>query len=92
MEEEHNPDYDHEAFLGEDEARAFDQLTPEESVKRLRYDDMTFVSTWSFIKETSNRIFCFYCKKDSKYTRFLFLCSHVWNSLGCKGETGLGGG
>ncbi|XP_066952178.1 calumenin-A isoform X2 [Macrobrachium rosenbergii] len=31
----HNPDYDHEAFLGEDEARTFDQLTPEESKDRL---------------------------------------------------------
>lgn len=35
--EEHNPDYDHEAFLGEDEARTFDQLTPEESKDRLRW-------------------------------------------------------
>lgn len=35
--DEHNPDYDHEAFLGEDEARTFDQLTPEESKERLRY-------------------------------------------------------
>ncbi|XP_071552782.1 calumenin-B [Panulirus ornatus] len=33
--DEHNPDYDHEAFLGEDEARTFDQLTPEESKDRL---------------------------------------------------------
>ncbi|MPC08092.1 Calumenin-A [Portunus trituberculatus] len=33
--DEHNPDYDHEAFLGEDEARTFDQLTPEESRDRL---------------------------------------------------------
>ncbi|XP_046394103.1 calumenin-B-like isoform X1 [Ischnura elegans] len=32
--EEHNPQYDHEAFLGE-EAKTFDQLTPEESKKRL---------------------------------------------------------
>ncbi|XP_043268588.1 calumenin-B [Venturia canescens] len=31
---EHNPEYDHEAFLGED-ARTFDQLTPEESTRRL---------------------------------------------------------
>lgn len=31
---EHNPDYDHEAFLGE-EAKTFDQLTPEESKRRL---------------------------------------------------------
>lgn len=31
---QHNPAYDHEAFLGE-EAKAFDQLTPEESTRRL---------------------------------------------------------
>lgn len=37
VDDEHNPDYDHEAFLGEDEARTFDQLTPEESKDRLRY-------------------------------------------------------
>ncbi|KAG0721899.1 Calumenin-A [Chionoecetes opilio] len=35
IEDEHNPEYDHEAFLGEDEARTFDQLTPEESRDRL---------------------------------------------------------
>ncbi|XP_063608872.1 calumenin-A-like [Penaeus indicus] len=35
MNDEHNLDYDHEAFLGEDEARTFDQLTPEESKERL---------------------------------------------------------
>ncbi|XP_066599814.1 calumenin-B [Prorops nasuta] len=31
---QHNPEYDHEAFLGE-EAKTFDQLTPEESIRRL---------------------------------------------------------
>lgn len=31
----HDYDYDHEAFLGKDEAREFDQLTPEESKGRL---------------------------------------------------------
>ncbi|XP_068442541.1 calumenin-A-like [Clinocottus analis] len=30
-----NHDYDHEAFLGEDQAKAFDQLTPQESQRRL---------------------------------------------------------
>ncbi|XP_068590163.1 calumenin-A [Cebidichthys violaceus] len=30
-----NHDYDHEAFLGEDQAKAFDQLSPEESRRRL---------------------------------------------------------
>lgn len=29
-------DYDHEAFLGADEAKTFDQLAPEESRRRLR--------------------------------------------------------
>jgi len=32
---DHNPEYDHEAFLGKDEARSFEELTPEESKKRL---------------------------------------------------------
>lgn len=32
--EKHNPEYDHEAFLGE-EAKTFDQLPPEESKRRL---------------------------------------------------------
>ncbi|XP_071809047.1 calumenin-like isoform X2 [Asterias amurensis] len=32
---EHNVDYDHEAFLGEDEAKTFKDLSPEESRKRL---------------------------------------------------------
>lgn len=35
-EENHNPDYDHEAFLGNDK-KTFDQLTPEESKERLGY-------------------------------------------------------
>lgn len=33
--EHHNAQYDHEAFLGKDEAKTFDQLTPEESKRRL---------------------------------------------------------
>lgn len=36
QEEQHNPQYDHEAFLGE-EAKTFDQLPPEESRRRLGY-------------------------------------------------------
>merc|ERR1711936_452254 len=32
---EHNPEYDHEAFLGKDEAKAFDELSPEESKEKL---------------------------------------------------------
>eukprot|EP00493_Phyllostaurus_siculus_P026445 UN26790 len=33
--DEHNMDYDHEAFLGKEESKTFDQLTPEESKERL---------------------------------------------------------
>ncbi|XP_030375312.1 calumenin-B [Scaptodrosophila lebanonensis] len=32
---EHNPQYDHESFLGADEAKKFDELSPEESKRRL---------------------------------------------------------
>ena len=32
-----NFDYDHEAFLGQDDAKTFDQLPPEESKRRLRW-------------------------------------------------------
>ena len=31
----HNSDYDHEAFLGEEEAQTFDQLSPAEAKRRL---------------------------------------------------------
>ncbi len=33
--DEENFNYDHEAFLGQEEAKSFDQLTPEESRERL---------------------------------------------------------
>ena len=33
----HGYQYDHEAFLGKEEAKTFDQLTPEESQARLGY-------------------------------------------------------
>ncbi len=33
--EEHNVKYDHEAFLGKDEAAKYDELTPEQSKDRL---------------------------------------------------------
>lgn len=33
----HGYQYDHEAFLGKEEAKTFDQLTPEESKARLGY-------------------------------------------------------
>lgn len=32
---EHNMEYDHEAFLGKEEAERFDQLTPAEAKERL---------------------------------------------------------
>ena len=32
---EHNEEYDHEAFLGKEEAKSFDQLPPEEAKRRL---------------------------------------------------------
>lgn len=32
---EHNPEFDHEAFLGKDEAKTFDELTPDESKEKL---------------------------------------------------------
>lgn len=38
QEAQHNPQYDHEAFLGE-EAKTFDQLPPEESRRRLGWVD-----------------------------------------------------
>lgn len=33
--DEHSKQYDHEQFLGEDQAKTFDQLAPEESRRRL---------------------------------------------------------
>jgi hypothetical protein len=33
---EHNPDYDHEAFLGKEEADKFKELTPEQSKEKLK--------------------------------------------------------
>lgn len=35
LQEAHDSKYDHEQFLGEDEAKTFDQLAPEESRRRL---------------------------------------------------------
>lgn len=32
---DHNLDYDHEAFLGDEQKKTFDQLSPEESKRRL---------------------------------------------------------
>ncbi len=41
---EHNTEYDHEAFLGVEEAKKFDQLTAEESKKRLGYENQNSIS------------------------------------------------
>lgn len=35
QDEDHNKEYDHEAFLGKEEAHKYDELTPEESKARL---------------------------------------------------------
>lgn len=35
--DEHNAEYDHEAFVGHKEAKTFDELSPEESQKRLGF-------------------------------------------------------
>lgn len=35
QDENHDTKYDHEQFLGEDQAKTFDQLAPEESRRRL---------------------------------------------------------
>ena len=37
---EHNADFDHEAFLGNEQKATFDQLSPEESLRRLGYVDI----------------------------------------------------
>jgi len=48
--ETHNADYDHEAFLGEQEARTFEELTPEESRNRLgKIVDKMDVDTDGFV-------------------------------------------
>ena len=35
VDEEHNQDYDHEAFMGREAAQEYDDLSPEESKERL---------------------------------------------------------
>ncbi|KAL7734731.1 hypothetical protein ACLKA6_011019 [Drosophila palustris] len=62
---EHNAQYDHEAFLGADEAKKFDELTPEESKRRLglivdRIDEdkngfVTLAELKNWIKYTQRR-------------------------------------
>lgn len=52
-----NFDYDHEAFLGRDEAKTFDQLPPEESKRRLGLVILTFV-----------RFLCMMKRRDSPFS------------------------
>lgn len=69
---EHNPEYDHEAFLGEKEAQEFDQLNPEESrerlaliVKKIDADNDGMVTSdelRDWIRKTQRR----YIEEDSK--------------------------
>ena len=42
--EDHDADYDHEAFLGRDEAHEFDQLSPGESTKSS--EDASVIGSW----------------------------------------------
>ncbi len=41
--EQHNAQYDHEAFLGKEEAAEFDSLPMEESMRRLRYNNNIYI-------------------------------------------------
>lgn len=43
-ENEHNQEYDHDAFLGKEDADTFDKLPPGEAKRRLGYDFFVFVS------------------------------------------------
>ena len=45
--EDHNKQYDHEAFLGKEQADEFDHLKPEESRRRLKYDNVIIIMTSS---------------------------------------------
>jgi len=70
----HNPEYDHEAFLGKDEAKAFDELSEEESKQKLgelfhKVDEQVAVDGFvteeeltKWIEYTQNR----YVREDSE--------------------------
>lgn len=47
LQDAHDAQYDHEQFLGEDQAKTFDQLAPEESRRRLGYEWMDLYLTFS---------------------------------------------
>ena len=40
---EHNTQYDHEAFLGKEEAKKFDQLSKEDARKRLGWASLAYL-------------------------------------------------
>lgn len=65
---EHNAEYDHEAFLGK-QKKSFDQLTPEESKKRLGWVELAFAST-----DRCN-VVLFWRQVRSLYTSYGF-CAH----------------
>jgi len=49
--EEHNSDYDHEAFLGRDHVQEFDEMAPDDSKEQLGYDvtKVCLCSLYTFI-------------------------------------------
>ena len=52
---EHNPEYDHEAFLGREEAKTFDDLTPEESKERLGFVDFCLLN--NMLEDALSKLF-----------------------------------
>ncbi|XP_015928979.1 calumenin-A [Parasteatoda tepidariorum] len=69
--EVHNKEYDHEAFLGEEEARKFEQLTPEESKERLgKIVDKIDKDKDSFVSESE-------LKEWIKYTQMKYIMEDV---------------
>ena len=75
---EHNSEYDHEAFLGKDEAKVYDELTPEESKEKLAWVD--FLTTFSF-KFKYNKTYE-KCPFQRCLTILLFLKMLYWTGWG----------
>jgi len=57
----HNPDYDHEAFLGKEEAHEFDELSPEESKNKLGYAFSYLVTVFTFKSMVFNSLLSAIC-------------------------------
>lgn len=56
QDETHNKQYDHDAFLGEEEAKTFDELSPEESQRRLRWENKKkVISQNTTLKQASSK-------------------------------------